>query len=774
MLNNYTDDILFSDNNIPVCRYEKILNWREMSLMLGQDLFTCSFFANRDVQRDTRTEIFSWPAIISTDNGRLRGILQKGVAENHFHLFGSSRTFELAWIAMMNSEAIIADTAKAFKRQLNHDVLGRTEYGKSPLRERLKQAAIIRVQLFDYLMGNSNDEETNNRIINGLNDSVCAEIGAKCSQFMYGYRTPETGAFLDYALIKGLHNDNYKYNRALVGERFFLYECFKQVYKGTSPPNFYDLFYLYLLIKSQFRGEMIQLNKRVGFKNFSDYEERKDISLENDKNYSREIVNIAIKEVRAENNIVSFETRITPKDTAKKMKSRLCDIIEPFCQKDDIFDIPSLSEQLENLQFFFVLHFPKAADKPTLKEEFIEKCRNHTIRKANRKRALAVAGLLNKYPYFRKVIKGIDGCANEIGCRPEVMAHEFRFLSNFVPDSPDLFLYNPESFIIKRTFHAGEDFLDLTDGLRAIDEAIMFLELKRGDRLGHALALGLNSEEYYTAKGLRVSLPRQDLLDNICWLLCRSREFGVTIKPVLRERLKRTFHEIAQKIYKDYYNDYRDIDFQNIEFYYDSWKLRGDSPKLYRSGEYRKSTAFIDGYEKHGVSDKNKTSRYNKSECLYYLYHWDYSVRMAGEQPDELIIDIDFIRLVHQMQNAVQKHIEELGICVESNPSSNYLIASSRLRFDNHPILSFNNLGLESDLSESVKSMQLSVSINTDDQGVFDTSLENEYAVMASALERVKSPCGNKRYLSAQVYRWLDQVRQMGIEQSFDVKKPRQ
>jgi hypothetical protein len=33
---------------------------------------------------------------------------------------------------------------------------------------------------------------------------------------------------------------------------------------------------------------------------------------------------------------------------------------------------------------------------------------------------------------------------------------------------------------------------------------------------------------------------------------------------------------------------------------------------------------------------------------------------------------------------------------------------------------------------------QLSVSINTDDLGIFDTSLENEFALMAAALEKMK------------------------------------
>lgn len=47
---------------------------------------------------------------------------------------------------------------------------------------------------------------------------------------------------------------------------------------------------------------------------------------------------------------------------------------------------------------------------------------------------------------------------------------------------------------IGATMHAGEDFVDPISGLREIWEAIEFLELRSGDRLGHALAAALNPD----------------------------------------------------------------------------------------------------------------------------------------------------------------------------------------------------------------------------------------------------------------------------------------
>ena len=60
-----------------------------------------------------------------------------------------------------------------------------------------------------------------------------------------------------------------------------------------------------------------------------------------------------------------------------------------------------------------------------------------------------------------------------------------------------------------------------------------------------------------------------------------------------------------------------------------------------------------------------------------------------------------------------------------------------------------------------------SVSINTDDQGVFDTLLENEYALMALALKKKKDKDNHKIYDIEDIYEWIDYVRKMGIEQSF-------
>lgn len=103
-----------------------------------------------------------------------------------------------------------------------------------------------------------------------------------------------------------------------------------------------------------------------------------------------------------------------------------------------------------------------------------------------------------------------------------------------------------------------------------------------------------------------------------------------------------------------------------------------------------------------------------------------------------------------------------IGIGIETNPSSNYLIGTIA-KYEEHPILRFNSRKLKPSNGGS----NLCVSINTDDQGIFDTLLENEYGLMALALKKATDENMNHIYDIEDIYEWIDYVRGMGIDQVF-------
>ena len=153
-------------------------------------------------------------------------------------------------------------------------------------------------------------------------------------------------------------------------------------------------------------------------------------------------------------------------------------------------------------------------------------------------------------------------------------------------------------------------------------------------------------------------------------------------------------------------------------------------------------------------------------ENIYMNYHYNPQIKLRGYKKEVFKIQPYMVEVIKKIQKEMQIYIRERGIGIECNPSSNYLISNFK-RYDKHPILNMYNLGLTIDENEAQKYPQLFVSINTDDQGVFGTLLENEYALMGIALEKAKDAKGKPLYNQSMIYDWLDRVRRMGVEQSF-------
>ena len=114
----------------------------------------------------------------------------------------------------------------------------------------------------------------------------------------------------------------------------------------------------------------------------------------------------------------------------------------------------------------------------------------------------------------------------------------------------------------------------------------------------------------------------------------------------------------------------------------------------------------------------------------------------------------------------MQEEIVRRGIGIELNPSSNISI-SILSGYEEHPIKTLYNIGLTYNEQELESCPQMNVSINTDDKEVFVTRLENEYALLALALEQVRKADGTPKYKREFIYQWLDNIREMGLRQAF-------
>lgn len=426
----------------PICRYENVLRWRFTSHLLEEDIFTTAYLAFQDCREGKRNRDFSWKPVIGNNNEHLNWILRQGLADNHFHLKGSAPQFPLSWINMMNHvrskkyEKILEGYGNK-RLSVSYEIGTEEEH----LYSLYLKAALIRCFLFaqiteqeffiaNNLVRNNYDPDpetrkwsTENLVMFLLKDKT--EIifyRNKIQENIDFFRTNKGEKQLDYALTgeyrKGIGKN--EVNNSLSGERWLMYEMFLRIYaKSVKDQKYFNLFYLYLVIKRAVRAELVQTNENIGFDNFEKYQNRKEDFIE-DTPLEKEYIKMALKGTIVNQNILHLETRLTPRKTALQNKK----YIEKYdkVMKND-------KELME--RYFYVFHFVKEKDNEKLLNSD-SYCRHYQKRRSLQKQAKAIALFRTKFPETAKRLRGIDGCSREIGCRPEVLAQTYRYLKNHI------------------------------------------------------------------------------------------------------------------------------------------------------------------------------------------------------------------------------------------------------------------------------------------------------------------------------------------------------
>jgi hypothetical protein len=783
LLSHFTEHVLIEKNAEPVCKYEHLLRWREMSSRVGEDILTTSFLALRDISNHQTRNRFTWRPIITHDNPAIKNILKKGVADLHFHLRGSSLNFDINWLSLMNSIDKRERDFKTIEHYLQSpDVFTETDINKVTLHAIVIKACAIRLFLFNCLQNdlvNTNEGDALDQILQIqnllelLNETKVVQRSIGIAKRDYGKRYDNR--IIDYAIPSNLSqieltDQNLYTNSILSGERWIMYNMFRKIYSGNFEfKSVSTLFYAYLVIKGRIRNELVQLNDRIGFDNFGQYEKRKDIFIKEGSVLDDLITHIAVNSTLQNQDLHYLEARITPKnsshDTSRAVEKTDNQI------KDKRFKIPEKinekeQKEAEPLKYrhHYILHYIKGGVKP--KDDLIQDLtpRNSILRSRVKKQTFAISLVKRRNPRISKRIVGIDAANTEIGCRPEVFGQAYRYLKNQPIKNRFEYLLAEKNAQLGFTYHVGEDYYDLADGLRAIDEAILFLNLTRSDRLGHGLALGIDANDYYCLANKTIVMPKQDFLDNIVWLLVKTKEYNISINSSLLYKLESWFEHYYINIYQNHINIYQN-ERPSIHDYYQSWLLRGDNPSRYLE-DVEPQTVDLGNWDKYDLNTLDqsiKNARSNKkARFLFREYHFNAEAKKRGNESDEYIICNEYIKMIGLLQKEMRDKIARLHIGIETNPSSNKVISTSRL-YSTHPITRFYNHGLES----KDECLQIPVSINTDDQGIFCTSIENEFSLMALSLEKQKNDDLSLKYPPRLVYNWLDNVRELAFEQRF-------
>lgn len=770
---NYVADKIHLQNNQPVCRYRYLGEWHKMGVSFGEDMATAAFLASYDLKERKKRETFDWPVCLNHDSCDLQVMMRKKMVDLHAHLYASTENFDLNWICLMNHVKSREGTLRRFDEIRLSPTLEIAYHGNDR-RLYIKVLIAAAIRLFLCSQHHNDGIMPYQLLLSILYSKSETELALLTQELqgkinlmanIYGWNSQgiyDRHVFRpDYAIEKGVKVSAVT---PLVGERKLLYDTFRNVFRNQSNNREGELFYLYLLIKEALRREMTYQDRMKGFENFGRYNDRKYVMIDSYPQYSI----LAERMVAApffDNNEQKryLELRVKP-EGSRGRNIRYIHNVEKHIKGWDRGD-----NTTKDWMFDFVFHFIKQEDETIGNKKYQDEllsrshCRHYQLRKRLKYLSREI-GAMNFGPHisktdddiYRSLLVGIDAANGELTCRPEVFAQTFRYLK-----SKTLKNYDGEEYNLGRTYHVGEVFYDVVDGLRAIDEVIKFFEFGIGDRLGHATVLGVDVNSYYERHGFSIKCPKQDLLDNFAWLYVRVQKW-TDGKTAFCGYL----YEEYAKLFREVYN-WKD-ETPDIYTYYQSWLLRGDNPYEDTQVDNYDSRISIEPWDwcsRSRASDIEEARKNQLSKCLFKMYHFDRYVKEKGHEVTLYKIHAihwhQWVECVDIIRELLLGKVEKKHISIECNPTSNILIGEVK-NYEEHPIVKFFNHGLRTPYPEH----NICVSINTDDKGVFSTSLEREYSMMALSLE--KGIHGNTNNSPREILDWLNQVRKMSQEQMFN------
>lgn len=674
-------------------KFEHLLQWRDLSFCLGEDFLMCTALSEQIITD------FEWKTPCMHDFNELNTLFRNGLHDLHVHLEGGMETAELVWIRLMsNPEQMDAGWDQRFKE---HERESLQLFWKINSPKTLKQWILlvgnIRKQVYGYLHDGFDWKTCNENIL-----IACRTDAVETENQLMGEDTGFGAVKLDgekqsveivtddYAKPVRESNSPYSYQ---AGERWLMYKALHTINgQPGAPKELAEWFYLYMLIKILFRRECVQMNMRIGLNNYNQYYGKFNIS------------DTIVADVKKKLDYI-YETSVSATDDSLEVRGSVNSLNHTIGQ---------YHKHLHLLGTFY--------KKPSGKDDSIAALRVDLKKKADdfiaiiKQNQQILHDDLNDSKSVINPIVGLDTTGSDLTAHPDVIAPYIRY----VREKTGL-----ENF----TYHIAEDFMDVVDGLRALDELITFVGSPTKLRLGHASALGVNIKQFYTERKRNVLCTRQCLLDNLVWLYAMNKNGD---KSVLQK-----LHDEASPLFSVLYAEFP----FNIDTYRMSMLLRSDvhdettMPGVSECVLYCQTKGCCDARNIPEVKELcNKYQEVGLCDTETILYR----------MPEE------FIDLVENARLNLLDKINKGGFEIESCPTSNLIIGPFDM-YINLPTFTF-------------LYNKICVSVNTDTKGIFATSLYLEFSLLACALK--KGRCNDQVILQM-----ITRLLQNNEKQKFDVPK---
>jgi hypothetical protein len=364
-----------------------------------------------------------------------------------------------------------------------------------------------------------------------------------------------------------------------------------------------------------------------------------------------------------------------------------------------------------------------------------------------RRHAQALVSVFQKYPRALRTVRGFDLCTDEAGVPVWVMAPLIRWVRDAGRQAV-IHLKSRGEFTIpppRISVHAGEDFVHLLSGLRRLDDSVTHLCLEEGDRLGHALALGVDPHIWSDRAG-RVVLTSEERLFDLIWEWgCYARQ-GIGVASERLAYVRTEMVRLARFIFGRSYAPEDLMDF--VDCLHKEKELRAegfpDNPTL-RANNLRRQK------EQEKGEDEIETQGHR----LLRAYLGDEKIWRRGRVPET--VDLRNVKheqaALNQLQAGLRRKVGRLCLTIEVNPSSNLLIGDLG-NFVGHPLWRLKPIIPADDVPP------LAICIGSDDPLTFATTLPHEYQLLFDALILM----GNSHEVAM---RWLDAAREAGLESRF-------
>jgi len=456
-----------------------------------------------------------------------------------------------------------------------------------------------------------------------------------------------------------------------------------------------------------------------------------------------------IYQIVQSSNLKILEVRIAGKETeANFIKKKLAPVVEAY------EDLVHKSEKFPDgkvPKFGVICHFIKKPD--TLRMKLASSgiglltTPRHVELRNSLVSQLTAFMKARKNSRFGEYLVGIDGAGNELHTPPEVFAPIFRELKyqTMLPVIKNDLKTVFDLPKLHYTFHAGEDFSHLISGIRTIYEAIHFLDLPLGSRLGHCIALGFHPELWYNLNS-EVKMSKMNRMDDLVWI------FKFIEDSSLKQSVEAEIDKLCIDIYHKSYNPY-------VLLRAWQWRFLGVSKlELLLPSQIKLKKMLIE----KGELDRFERIRDPIVREIFLAYHFDLSSYKEGEKlitvktlEDE---QYSMVKTIESAQSYVKKNLLKKKIAIETCPTSNIRISQLN-KLDEHPIFTWHDI-------EKNAACHLFPLIATDNPGYCQTSIPMEYSAIKQAALK-KFAINKKSFTMNQIQNWLNELNKNTHTYSF-------